>query len=77
MSPAGEAPTFDVKGPSFQDYGQQVRMWMRATHLDRSRRAAALILRMNSAARQVSPFAGGDRLDSHVAALLILEISKN
>ena len=53
MLPAGNVPTFDEKWSSFQDYERQVRLWMRMTHLDPSKRAAASILRANSVARQV------------------------
>ena len=76
MLPADKVPTSHGSGPSFQDYEEQVRFWMRMTHLDPARRTAALIFRMNSAARQVRMSAGGDHLDSHNGALRISDSSK-
>ena len=54
MSPLDVDAVFGRKESSFQEYEGQVRQWLRMTHLERSKRAAVSILRMNSVARRVS-----------------------
>ena len=71
---AEKVPTLDEGGSSSQDYDKQVRLRLRMTQLEPPKRAAALILRRNLAARQTCMPAGGDHLESHDGALRILEI---
>ena len=69
MSPAAKVPTSDEGGSSYRDYAEQIRLWTRMTHLDPAKRAAAFILRTNSAVRRVCLSAGSEHLDSHDGAL--------
>ena len=77
MLPAGKVPIRGGEGSSFQDYGRQVCLWIRMTHLEPAERAAALISQLNSAARQVWLAAGGDHLDSSDGAAYISGALKN
>ena len=52
-------------------------MWTRATFPEPSNPVAALILRMNSAARQVCLPAGGDLLDGYDGVAFTLDILEN
>ena len=77
MLPADKVPSFDEKGSSHQDCERLARSWIRMTHLDPSRRAAALVLHVNSVARRVCTSAGGGPVGSNDGASRILEISEN
>ena len=64
-------------GSLFQDSKQLGRLLMRMTRLDPSKRVAASILPMHSAARQVCLPAGGDHLDRNDGAIIVLDALKN
>ena len=75
--PAGKAPVCDGQGASFRDFEQQVLIWARASKTDCAGRASMLVLRMNSAPRQVCPSAGGDHLDDGEGVLRLWEIPRS
>ena len=76
MLPAVGVPSIDGKGSSFLRYDQPVRPWCRVTKSRASKRAAALILQIGSAARQVRTSAGSEILRSSDGSDQILNISR-
>ena len=77
MLSAEKVPTSDGEGASFQDYEQQVRVWMCTAKMEPSNRAAASVIFTNSVARQVCLSAGGDILENADGASRMLKISRN
>ena len=77
MLPAGRLPIFGGNGAFSQRRVQQVRLWMRMTKMEPSSRAAALVLNVNSVARQVCLSAGGDHLENTDGVSRALEILRN
>ena len=53
---------FHGKGASFIEFEQQVRLWMQMTEMEPPKRAAALVVHMNSTARQVCLAVAGDHI---------------
>ena len=77
MPPAARVPGFDGKGSSYIIYEQQVRLWRQVANLDPSKRAAALILQVETVARQVCLAAGSDSVANNDGAEQILGILKD
>ena len=49
MLPSIAVPAFDGKGSPFLHYDQQVRLWCQMAHLEPSKQAPAMMLRIGSA----------------------------
>ena len=77
MSPSGKVPVLGWKSASSQDYEHQALFWMGMTKTEPSSRVAALVLHMNSVARQVCTSAGGEHLDNNDGVMCMLEIPRN
>ena len=73
MSSVGKVPIFQGQGAASQGYEQQVRLRMRMSGTEPSGRATALVLHMNSVARQVCLSAWGDHLGNTDGASRMLE----
>ena len=77
MLPADKVPIFDEKGASSQGCEHQGRLCVRIAKMAPSSCAAALVLRMNSVAREVCLSAGGNRPIRYDGAMCMLEILRN
>ena len=53
MAPTGAASSFDGKVESFANFAQTVALWSRASDVDVSKRAPAVVLHMDPVARDV------------------------
>ena len=73
MLPAEKAPVSDGKGALFRDYGQQARLRTQATSMGPSNRASALVLHMNSTAREVRSAAGVDPVAKNDGAECVVD----
>ena len=60
MAPAVSAPVSDGDGLSFSGHEQQVRLRSQAIGLELWKRAGALVIQMDAAARRARLAAGGD-----------------
>ena len=67
------APTFDGKGPSYQDYEQRVALWNRTTEIHPALRASQLVLHMEPFARQICLQSGGDSFMDGVEVVEVLQ----
>ena len=72
---------FHGKGASFIEFEQQVRLWMQMTEMEPPKRAAALVVHMNSTARQVCLAVAGDHIAKnngaeHVVNTIYREVAR-
>ena len=70
------APTFDGKGPSYQDYEQRVALRNRTAEIHPAQRASQLVLHMEPFARQICLQSGGDSFMDGVEVVEVLQVLK-
>ena len=73
MLPPVSAPSFDRKGESSANYAQQVALWREVTNLGPAKRASALILHLDTVARNVCVAAESDAIMVHEGVEKIAE----
>ena len=77
MQPSVSAPFFDGKGEPSVNYAQQVELWRQAANLGPVRRDSAVILFMETAARDVCMAAGNDVILCQEGAETKIGLSRN
>ena len=77
MTPTSAAPCFGGRGESFASYSPEAEFWARVRNLDPTRRASALVLHMEPAAREVCWATGDERLLYQDGAAKLLQVLRD